>query len=503
MSEEVLIVGAGPTGLILALTLDKFDIPFKIIEKKKSPDEISKAMLVVPGTLEHYSQLDLVKNVLENGLEPEKVVIHNHKETIELDFEAYRMQLSRYSRLFTYPQDEHERFLIQTLEERGHKIHWNISFETLDQQSNKITVQMKEDEETFSETFTYVIGADGGSSAVRKAVDIPFEGGTNEQVFFVADAELENEELQGEVAHVFMLRQNFLLAFPLSNQKTKRLIGIIPEELVEKDKKSMEHMAPIFREHFGIEIAESQWFSEYKIHHRLAESFKVGNVFLAGDAAHVHSPVGGQGMNAGIADAINLGWKLAYVLKGKSPKQLLYTYHQERSEFAKELVSTTDRAFKVVTANNPFISQLRSQLITTFADLVFNKTDRLSDFFFKTISQMATQYEETALNAKDVQNKLLGSRLPYYKNNLNYTDEMKWHVQVYGQIDTDFEAFLLKNGLFYYEITWEDSMKDTGFSPNTAYLIRPDGYIAWVSEEQDVASIARYLHKWRFYSIES
>ena len=90
MVVEVLIVGAGPTGLVLALTLDKFGVPFKMIEKKASPDEISKAMLVVPGTLEHYSQLGLVDNVLENGLEPEKIVVHNPKEKIELDFEAYR-----------------------------------------------------------------------------------------------------------------------------------------------------------------------------------------------------------------------------------------------------------------------------------------------------------------------------------------------------------------------------------------------------------------------------
>ena len=497
MVVEVLIVGAGPTGLVLALTLDKFGVPFKMIEKKASPDEISKAMLVVPGTLEHYSQLGLVDNVLENGLEPEKIVVHNPKEKLELDFEAYRTQLSRYSRLFTYPQDEHERFLIQELENRGHTIHWNTSFEGLNQKPNEITVQLKTDEETFSEIFTYVVGADGGSSAVRKAVGIAFEGETNEQIFFVADAELANEDLQGKVAHFFITRQNFLLAFPLSNQTTKRLIGIIPEELVENDKKSMEHMAPIFEEHFGIEIAESQWFSEYKVHHRLAESFKVGNVFLAGDAAHVHSPVGGQGMNAGIADAVNLGWKLAHVIKGESLKQLLYTYHEERSEFAEKLVSTTDRAFKVVTADNPIVSQLRSRLITTLADFVLNKTDRLSDVLFKTISQMAIQYEKTSLNAEGVRNKLLGSRLPYNKNNLDYTDEMEWHVQVYGQIDADFEVFLDEHNLPHYEITWEDSMNDSHFLPNTAYLIRPDGYIAWVSEKQDVESIASYLQKWR------
>jgi len=497
MDVEILIVGAGPTGLVLALTLDKLKIPFKIIENKAKPDEVSKAMLVVPGTLEHYSQLDIVDDVLEAGLEIFEGVIHNNKRSEKLKFEDFRAEVSRFSKLFTYPQDENERLLVQTLKERGHSIYWGTTFEELKQEESKVIVEMSNNQESYEETFAYVVGANGGSSSVRNALNIEFQGKTNTQLFFVSDVELENEEIQEKKVHAFMKNQGFLLCFPLRNKTTKRLIGIIPKELTKKENLSMADLSPALFDQFGLKIAETSWFSRYKIHHRLAETFKVGRVFLAGDAAHIHSPVGGQGMNAGIADAINLGWKLADTLNKKVNPAILDTYEEERRTYAKQLVKTTDRAFKIVTTDNLFIHKIRNNLSAMLGKFALTKSDTLSSRLFQVISQTGIHYKTSQLNAEANQNELLGLRLPYYKNNLDSIDEMRWHVHVYGEIKSDFKEFLDAYALPYDEISWEDEMNTVDLAENTAYLIRPDGYIAWASKNQDDKSLANYFKKWQ------
>jgi 2-polyprenyl-6-methoxyphenol hydroxylase-like FAD-dependent oxidoreductase len=497
MQAKILIVGAGPTGLVLALTLDKFNIPFKIIDQKPKPEDISKAMLVVPGTLEHYSQLEILDAVLEEGLELTEGFIHGAKHTKKIFIKDCRSEISRYPKLITYPQDAHERLLVQLLESRGHHIHWDTTFQNLSQTHTKAHVEMKANNAKIKEDFSYVVGADGGSSAVRKALDIAFKGETNEELFFVSDVELENEEFQGEVVHAFMKEEDFLLAFPLKNKTTKRLIGIIPKEVENTSNIQIQDLLPILEERFGLKIAETSWFSEYKIHHRLAEQFRKERVFLAGDAAHIHSPVGGQGMNAGIGDAVNLGWKLAKTLHKKVDSEILNTYEEERREYAEQLVKTTDRFFKLVTANNPIIRRLRANFTPVLANFILTKTDQLSDFIFETIGQTAIQYKHTTLNTKDSRNKLLGSRLPYYKHNLDYIDEMSWQVQIYGRPNLELKHFLDEYGLAYQEFQWEDDMRKAGFIKGAAYFIRPDGYIAWMNRKQDYKSLAAYLRKWK------
>jgi len=287
-------------------------------------------MLVVPGTLEHYSQLNIVEEVMTAGIEPKKIHIHNKKEKTEISLENVRSLISRYPRLLTYPQDQHERLLIDVLQKRGHHIQWETTFLDLNQNESEVTARMEQDNQTVSRTFRYVVGADGGSSAVRKALEIELEGDTNAKRFFVADVELNNETLVDAGVHFFFLYEDFLLCFPLRDQTTKRLIGVIPESVAQKETVQMKDLIPIFNDDYQLTVTETKWFSEYKVHHRLAESYQKDRVFLAGDAAHLHSPIGGQGMNAGIADAINLGWKLAHVLQNKAHPTLLDTYEEER-----------------------------------------------------------------------------------------------------------------------------------------------------------------------------
>lgn len=499
MQADVLIVGAGPAGLALALTLDKFGISFKIVEQKEAPDQLSKAMLVVPGTLAHYSQLGFADDVWEGGITPHKIVVHQQDKQAEIDLTALGGNDGPYSHLLTYPQDEHERLLIDVLKKRGHSIQWQTAFKALKQQPTAVQVEMETEKQLVSESFRYVVGADGGSSAVRQALDLAFAGEASDKLFFVADVALANDELAGEVVHAFFLKEDFLLCFPLRNQTTKRLIGIIPRGLAGKESIEMQDLTLHFKKELGLEITKASWFSEYKVHHRLAESYRKGNVFLIGDAAHLHSPIGGQGMNAGIADAVNLGWKLAHVLQYHAPDKLLETYEEERKRYAQTLISTTDRAFKFVTADSQVLNKIRNHLVMNLAPYTLNQSKNLGDRLFQLISQTNIQYKRSTLNAQDVSHPLLGKRPPYDASNAECMHEMIWHVQVYGSIRPAFQLFLKKYNIPYNERTWESEMKQKGFLEDTAFLARPDGYIAWISEEQDETSLKNYIEKWKLF----
>lgn len=208
----------------------------------------------------------------------------------------------------------------------------------------------------------YLAGCDGAHSTVRKTLGTGFPGGTYEQVFYVADVEASGPALDGQL-HIDLDEADFLAVFPLADPGHARLIGTVRDARAQHPQAlKFEDVSQRALHHLKVEVAQVNWFSAYRVHHRVAEQFRRGRVFLLGDAAHVHSPAGGQGMNTGIGDAINLAWKLAAVLTGKATQSLLDTYEIERIEFARRLVATTDRVFSFATADGPIANLLRTRL---------------------------------------------------------------------------------------------------------------------------------------------
>lgn len=495
--EKVLIVGAGPTGLVLALTLNRLGIPVKIIDQESGPGNSSRAMGIVPGTLEHYSQLGIIDEVVDEGIEMKQAILHTGKNKTKIKVGALGEGLSRFPYLLSYPQDEHEQLLVKKLKERGQNVTWETSFEALEQKGSLVEVTMLQGEQTIKDSFSYVVGCDGGSSKVRKELSVDFKGETNENVFFVSDVELKEHNKEMHTVHAHLYHKEILLLFPIRNKKSTRLIGMIPDHLVKKDKVDTEHMIPYLEQNFNVNVRDVNWFSEYKIHHRLADSFRMGQVFLAGDAAHIHSPVGGQGLNAGVADALNLGWKVAKVLQREIDSTVLNTYEEERKTVAEELVKTTDQAFKFVSSDNHILRYMRRRLLPLAGNFAINKYKEIGNKGFKIISQTGIRYEKTELNTDDEKDELIGSRLPYFKENLSTIEELDWHLHVYGNLDPGFHVFVREYGLSLHNFPWKKEMEDVGFKENAAYLIRPDGYISWMSKEQDYQSLAKYIKKWK------
>ena len=188
---------------------------------------------------------------------------------------------------------------------------------------------------------------------MREALGIGFPGGTYEHMFYVADVEASGATMNGEL-HVALDRTDFLVVFPLKGERRARLIGTVREGEIKQQREEMtwEDVSKRVLEWIRIDVETVNWFSTYRVHHRVADHFRKGRAFLLGDAAHIHSPVGGQGMNTGIGDAVNLGWKLAAVVGGRAHASILDSYEQERIGFARQLVATTDRAFTGVTSTS-------------------------------------------------------------------------------------------------------------------------------------------------------
>ena len=244
----------------------------------------------------------------------------------------------------------------------------------------------------------------------------------------------------------------------------------------------------------GIAVERVNWFSTYHVHHRVADRFRKGRAFLLGDAAHIHSPVGGQGMNTGIGDAVNLAWKLADVLHGRAPASLLDSYESERIAFARRLVATTDRAFTVVTSQGPFARFVRRRPVPALIPLVF-RTRSARRLMFRIISQTGVSYRESPLSAGRAGRVHGGDRLPWVEaaNNFAPLDALAWQVHVYGDATPEIEAVCETRRLSLRVFHWRRAMGRAGLRRNAVYLVRPDGYVALASTHDGWDDVAAYL----------
>ena len=234
-----------------------------------------------------------------------------------------------------YPQDAHERLLIERLDTLGVKVERRTELLRFDQhpESVRAVIKRPDSSEEVCEA-AYLAGCDGAHSTVRETLGTGFPGGTYSGVFYVADVDAAGPADHGEI-HVDFEEADFLAVFPLKGSGRLRLIGPVTWELDREPRElTFDDVKQRAIGNLKFTIAKVNWFSTYQVHHRVAGRFREGRAFLLGDAARVHSPVGGQGMNTGIGDAVNLAWKLAAVLNGGSHESLLATYEPERIGFA-------------------------------------------------------------------------------------------------------------------------------------------------------------------------
>jgi hypothetical protein len=246
--------------------------------------------------------------------------------------------------------------------------------------------------------------------------------------------------------------------------------------------------------------AKVNWFSTYRVHHRVAPRFRDGRAFLLGDAAHVHSPVGGQGMNTGIGDAVNLAWKLASVLKGEAGAAILDTYETERIAFARRLVETTDRGFTIVTRRGSVARAVRTRLVPVIAPPAF-RFPAIRRLLFRTVSQINVSYHDSALSEGTTGAVVAGDRLPWIRTNGsdNFAPlaSLRWQVHVYGRARDGLSAACSALGIELHEFNWNEAARDAGVSDGALYLIRPDGYVGLADASADVPRLRAYLGRVR------
>jgi FAD binding domain len=253
-----------------------------------------------------------------------------------------------------------------------------------------------------------------------------------------------------------------------------------------------------------VDVKGVNWFSTYRVHHRVALSFRKGRVFLLGDAAHIHSPVGGQGMNTGIGDAVNLAWKLASAVKNPSSEALLESYEPERIAFARRLVATTDRAFTGVISPGAVARFVRTRAVPDIAPGLF-KVPLMRRFAFRTVSQIGVNYRRGPLSFGKAGSVHGGDRLPWVKVDLhggggdNHSPlaSLDWQIHVYGHAKPRIKAVCESRKMALHVFSWRSEMERAGLLREAVYLVRPDGYVAMADADGSSTAVISYLDQRR------
>ncbi|MBV8858978.1 MAG: FAD-dependent monooxygenase [Acidobacteria bacterium] len=421
IKTDVVIVGAGPTGLSLACQLVRHGVGFVVVEKNEGVTPYSKAIGVHARTLEIYEQLGLAREAVERGTVAGKVRLLSGGEVRgEFDLSEVGEGLSPYPYVLMLEQSKNERLLYGYLKSHGRDVLWNTALESFSQTEEGVTAFVKTaDGESQTVEARYLVGCDGAKSPVRHALGLAFEGSTFERTFYVADAQVD-WRFAHDALTVSLSKETFVVFFPLKGERRYRVVGVFPEEFAKDEGEVLyeEIEARVKAEaEIDLDIHDVEWFSTYKVHTRHVESFAAGRCFLAGDAAHIHSPAGAQGMNTGIQDAYNLAWKLALVLKGSAAEGLLDTYNEERLENAKNLLRTTDRMFQLAAGPEWLLSFVRTNVFPAVAGYLFS-LDSVKRFVFPLVSQIGINYRHGSLSRHEGDGDFkvkAGDRMPYFK----------------------------------------------------------------------------------------
>lgn len=501
-TTSVLICGAGPTGLALAVGLARRGTSFIIIDDGAAPGEWSRAMVVQARTLELYRQFGFAEAMIREGVKVETLRLREGRATASHELVAVHLGdfgegLSPYPFALAYPQDDHERFLVRQLATAGGQVTWNTRLLSFTQDAGGVVARVTNCEGIEEEVRAdYICGCDGARSVVRQALGLDFPGGTYAQRFFVADTRIAGGGSQDLVVN---LGENILvLMLPVRLSGMQRLIGIVPEALNAREDLTFDDIRGEVEHFLGITVTDVNWFSVYTVHHRVAERFQVERAFLLGDAGHIHSPAGGQGMNTGIGDAINLAWKLAMVIQGRADASLLTTYESERIAFARLLVATTDRAFRPIVmggVGGEIIRRVVAPLVVGIA----TQFEAGKHALFRTISQTRIRYPDSALSEGVAGAVQGGDRLPWTggrgPDNHAPLDSLDWQVHVYGDADADFVSACEKRGMPVHVFSWSRGAEDAGLARDGAYCIRPDGYVGLAMSLQRFEELNDYLER--------
>jgi 2-polyprenyl-6-methoxyphenol hydroxylase-like FAD-dependent oxidoreductase len=510
ISTDVIIAGAGPTGLALACQLIRYGVDFVIFDKREGLTPYSKAIGVQARTLEIYEQIGLAKSLIEQGAPMERVrMMEGGEVRAVVELSSLGRGVSPYPYMLIVEQSKHERVLYDFIEAHGEDVLWQTTMDSFSQNEDGVTANIT-DPTGEAQTIhgKYLIACDGAKSSVRTELGMTFGGSTFERMFYVADVQIA-WKLPHDALVACLAKDRSTAFFPMPGEDRYRIVGAFPEGF-DKDTSEILY-EEIERQvvedtRLDLDVYKVNWFSSYKVHSRRVDSFSKGRCFLAGDAAHIHSPAGGQGMNTGIQDGYNLAWKLAVVLQGRAHPRILDSYNEERVENAKRLVETTDRMFDLLASPDWLTSFLRLHVFPRVANLVL-RSQAINHFIFPLISQTGINYRDRSLsvpNGKKFEVKG-GDRMPYLvidgESIYDKLREPRFHLITFSnerendqtmkeQIESKY------NDLVDYHSFPLDSRVAEAFGTHDAFnvLLRPDNYVAFVSHETPLSELSSYIH---------
>lgn len=541
-NADVLIVGAGPTGLTMACELLRHGITPRIIDKALAPTNKSKAFAIHARTLELLDNMGIAETFLNHGNICNAFDMYDRGESlVNAKFDNIE---SKYPFALMLAQSNTEKFLHEHLLTYGVEVERNTELLRIKQNDDGVVATIKNQYGSRENlNFKYLVGCDGAHSVIRHQLKFEFKGAPYPNYWLLADCNIDWEYPTFHLS-IFIHPTGVTAYFPLREDRGRLMFEL--EDAPVEEEMALPVIDDVHRlmEERGIKhkgISDPNWLAYFKLHHRMVDKYSEGRVFLCGDAAHIHSPIGGQGMNTGMQDAYNLAWKMALVLKGNSPESLLNSYNTERHKIGKEVVGLTDTATKIATIHNPVISVIRNKMIG-----LVSKITPVQEKIVSTLAQLEFHYKDSPIvderwfESKDVEGYVphgndleAGERFKDYS--LKSPDDSST-IQLYDlltgsehelliftgsepeemeiqeiakitesiqEIGSLVETHLivgtkeLAEGLPKIQSTWLDPdheiHKDFGAAKASLYLIRPDGYIAFRNQPASASDLNEYL----------
>ncbi len=510
MQTDIIIVGAGPTGLSLACQFIRHGVDFVIVDKNDGPTPFSKAIGVHARTLEIYEQIGLAEDAVAQGTIAGKVrILEGGQVRGEMDLANVGEGLSAYPYMLLLEQHKNEKLLYDYLRRHGKDVLWNRELVSFSQSDESVTATVRDASgETSAIRGKYLVGCDGPRSPVRNMLGLTFEGSTYEQFFYVADVQVD-WEFSHDALHICLVPDSIVAFFPLKGARRYRIVSTLPKgRNGPADEVRFEDIEQRVKEEVQVplDLSGLEWFSIYKVHTRHVDRFSEGRCFLAGDAAHIHTPAGGQGMNTGIQDAYNLAWKLASVLKGHADSRILDSYNQERLENARRLLGTTDRMFNFAAGSDWLLQFIRTTVFPPLAKYIMS-ADIVRKRFFPIISQIGISYRDDDLSEHDGDRRFnvkAGDRLPYFRiDGASFYDRLHapmFHLIVFSDGQSDSGSLAVdvdrefRDVLDIHVVPLDSELKDVfGHEKSFFTLVRPDNYIGVMSDEVSVKRIRDYF----------
>ncbi|OBF89005.1 hypothetical protein A5790_02045 [Mycobacterium sp. 852002-51152_SCH6134967] len=486
---DVLIVGAGPTGLTIANELVRRGIRTRIIDAAAGPNTETRALGVQARSLELFDRQGITEQLLARGLKARVFnVFSENRQILRADFAGLA---SPYPFLLMIPQNEVQEVLTANLAALGTHVEHQVEMVALTQHADHVSVEARRSDGS-SETVRagWIVGADGAHSSVRRQLGLRFLGSSFEENFAVADLRM-NWDLPGDEFFAFLNRGRFVAYFPMLHGWHRIAVAQYEQPAPAGDvtqaelQRAVDICAPP-----GAKIAEIGQAGRFRINQRRVESHSAGRAFLIGDAAHIHSVVGAQGMNTGIQDAFNLGWKLAAVARGEADRALLDTYAAERSPVARRLVKGTRRITRMTLLRNPVSTKMRR----TIAPHILARRP-VQRTLLRAISQIDVSYHDDSGSAPQGR-AAIGDRAP----DVALAPQDGTTTRLFDLLDPTRHTLLTVGDATPPASELPDRIRAVRVDdlavaatydlPGGGYvLIRPDGYIAYRSDQRDPTSV--------------